>query len=1062
MNTTIRKFTYFLTASLLGCSIGWSQRGPQDNWYLEKTTNLPPIQGFDQPAGMSFSSSGDLYVANRDRDYISVWAPSGQTINAWGRDGSGDGQFRNVHDVHVHGNEVFATDFDNHRIQVFDLNGTFKRKFGSYGSGDGQLRKPVSIFVTSNGLNGPEVFVGEHDNNRISVFDLNGTFLRKFGSFNRPFGITLSPSGDLFASSTYSNVVKVYDINGTYLRDFNVGMRAFNLAFSGDKLVVAGGESDMLKIFETNGTLVKTIGTGSASNAPGEFNWNQGVTVDAGGDIHVSCKDGDRIQVFDSNGTYKRTYGFYSSRNFDPTDLKITPENSFLISSRDTTDSIFEVDENGSLLRRIGSQGSGDGNFSDPCEMVLTQDGKIVVADYSNHRIQILERNGTFVKKFGSNGTGDGQFKNPWGVALSKDNELFVTDRMNHRVQVFDLNGTFLRKWGTQGSLEGQLNQPMGIDVDDSGKVYVAEFGGNNRVSVFSTAGEFLYKFSTHGSKHDIVFLTLTPNGLVLTGGETTGHHQNNINLREKNGAEIKRWSIGHHPSGDGSWAPSVQLDDGRIVSVRRNDNKLVFHKQTYRSLVFEPSKKPPLCEVISVTQVEGSSNVDIKFRITDADSSKVKAGLIAFVDGGDDLSKVIVPKTFIGSVAGKLDENTTTGVTHTVTWNAQADWNVTYGNIELAVVAQDDRDLMNLHFLTLPGTDSNSTELKINRSPLSNTDLLNAWYTLLALGDSGIEITNGTISEPISSTLLTGFNPTSLSGLKLWLDATDVDGDGSADTLVNDANVSIWVDKSGQENNATQTTEYKKPSYKTNQLNGKPALFFDHSDDTMATSLNLTAPYTVGVIFNNLDVSGSPDRRAIAGSSNWLIGPHDRRVGHYAGDWVYHDSSSAELERYYLVVAVNDSTRSWCYVDGVDKTTKSWAKNSPNYLHLGRGGSGNTPLNGHIAEVLAFDQALGANDLENVHKYLHQKWDVGVNGVVMPYAKNSSTYAAGREYLFNKMNLREATSAEITRAKEAATPGVTNKFDPTFKVGPEERPEKVNEYNFETQQTGYWVVPKN
>ena len=59
-------------------------------------------------------------------------------------------------------------------------------------------------------------------------------------------------------------------------------------------------------------------------------------------------------------------------------------------------------------------------------------------------------------------------------------------------------------------------------------------------------------------------------------------------------------------------------------------------------------------------------------------------------------------------------------------------------------------------------------------------------------------------------------------------------------------------------------------------------------------------------------------------------------------------------------------------------------------------------------------------------------------------------------------MNLRQATSAEITRAKEAATPGMTNKFDPTFKVGPGERPDKINEYNFETQQTGYWVVPKN
>ena len=32
------------------------------------------------------------------------------------------------------------------------------------------------------------------------------------------------------------------------------------------------------------------------------------------------------------------------------------------------------------------------------------------------------------------------------------------------------------------------------------------------------------------------------------------------------------------------------------------------------------------------------------------------------------------------------------------VTWDAKADWNVTYGDIKVAVVAQDDRDLMNFH----------------------------------------------------------------------------------------------------------------------------------------------------------------------------------------------------------------------------------------------------------------------------------------------------------------------------------------------------------------------------
>jgi hypothetical protein len=58
-------------------------------------------------------------------------------------------------------------------------------------------------------------------------------------------------------------------------------------------------------------------------------------------------------------------------------------------------------------------------------------------------------------------------------------------------------------------------------------------------------------------------------------------------------------------------------------------------------------------------------------------------------------------------------------------------------------------------------------------------------------------------------------------------------------------------------------------------------------------------------------------------------------------------------------------------------------------------------------------------------------------------------------------MNLREASSTEVSRAKEGAVPGLINKFTPTFKVGPNERPVKINEYGFDTgASSGFWVVP--
>ena len=519
--------------------------------------------------------------------------------------------------------------------------------------------------------------------------------------------------------------------------------------------------------------------------------------------------------------------------NCDPYDIISTPEGALLLTDI-SNDKIHELDENGSLIRSFGSRGTGNGQFTDPVELAIGPNNRIYVADRNNHRIQILERNGTFVKSFGTSGSGDGQLNGPWGLAISADNEVFVSEQGNHRVQVFDINGTYLRKWGGFGSLDGQFNKPQGIDFSDNGECMVIDYE-NSRLVFFDLIGNFKWKWNLkrdYDFWRSSTFVSNLNNGLIFVGGGNhSGNYRNVVSLYDKDGEIAKRWNYGD--KNQDAFTIGTTIDSGDLVIVDRKTKTLIKYKPTYRALRPNPSKDLPLPEVISVTQPVGTNHLEIKYRITDADSVKVKAGLLAFKDGGNDLTKVIVPKTFVGSIAGKLDENTTTGTIHTVTWDAKADWNVTYGDIEVAVVAQDDRDLMNFHFLTLPANDNNSTELKISRSPVDNPDFLNAWYTLLALGDPGITLENGRVR-----------------------------------------------------------------------------------------------------------IVGSEIATSVAGTgTNW----------------------------------------------------------------------------------------------------------------------------AGRAYLLDKMILREATTAELTRAKEAATPGVTNKFDPAFKVGPGERPVNVNEYGFDTGATsGYWVVPKN
>jgi hypothetical protein len=70
------------------------------------------------------------------------------------------------------------------------------------------------------------------------------------------------------------------------------------------------------------------------------------------------------------------------------------------------------------------------------------------------------------------------------------------------------------------------------------------------------------------------------------------------------------------------------------------------------------------------------------------------------------------------------------------------------------------------------------------------------------------------------------------------------------------------------------------------------------------------------------------------------------------------------------------------------------------------------------------------------------------------------TTTNLGRNYLMQKLGYRFATPAEITKAREAATPGGVNNWTATNQVKPRNLPGKVNEYGFDVSTTsGFWVI---
>ncbi|XP_046678340.1 RING finger protein nhl-1 isoform X2 [Homalodisca vitripennis] len=152
------------------------------------------------------------------------------------------------------------------------------------------------------------------------------------------------------------------------------------------------------------------------------------------------------------------------------------------------------------MLFKVGSRGSEPGCFTWPRGIAVAPDNSIVVADSSNHRVQVFDSNGIFSKEFGSYGNAEGEFDCLAGVAVNRIGQFIIADRYNHRIQVMDPSGRFLRSFGAQGTVDGRFNYPWGITTDALGFIYVCD-KENHRVQVFQSDGTFVGKFGSHGSK---------------------------------------------------------------------------------------------------------------------------------------------------------------------------------------------------------------------------------------------------------------------------------------------------------------------------------------------------------------------------------------------------------------------------------------------------------------------------------------------------------------------------------------------------------------------------------
>ncbi len=173
-----------------------------------------------------------------------------------------------------------------------------------------------------------------------------------------------------------------------------------------------------------------------------------------------------------------------------------------------------------------GSLGDKQGQFNEPFDVAVDQDGFVYVTDVRNNRVQKFTADGSFVLAFGQN-----LFEKPGGIGLGANGTVWVTDYDLDRVFHFDTNGKLLTAWGTAGDKAGEFASPVDVAVSAAGLVYVVD-QYHHRIQQFSADGHFIRTWGTQG-KVNVVRSAL--NFLVSEGHANEFYYPSRIAIGSDN-----------------------------------------------------------------------------------------------------------------------------------------------------------------------------------------------------------------------------------------------------------------------------------------------------------------------------------------------------------------------------------------------------------------------------------------------------------------------------------------------------------------------------------------------
>jgi DNA-binding beta-propeller fold protein YncE len=272
-------------------------------------------------------------------------------VNSWGGRGTAPGLFIEPSSVELDGNGVVIVAGHENRVQRFLYDGSPVEIWGEAGTGDGQFNHPHGLAVDHDrGL----VYVGDQENHRLQVFDLDGAFIRQWGDA-------------LFA----------------HIHDVGIDRETGDV-FVGDL------DLDILRKFSSTGELLGQYG--GTGIGPGQFNGVWGMSTDSDRNLYVSDTHNDRVQKLAVTGAPLDVWTDWDGISFlKPTGVFVDSDDVVYVCDS-LAEMVYVFDTDGNPLERW-DLAEIYGERSEPEDIVISADGHdIFIGEVAGHRVLHLAR----------------------------------------------------------------------------------------------------------------------------------------------------------------------------------------------------------------------------------------------------------------------------------------------------------------------------------------------------------------------------------------------------------------------------------------------------------------------------------------------------------------------------------------------------------------------------------------------------------------------------------------------------------------------------------------------